>query len=152
MDLTIDLYLTTKKDDLPDLDTYKEEGGFYEWKSRIKSVAFYDEEFNEITDEIFNEAEKYRILEASAIIEYPTGRVQEASDEIGRRLKDLFRHHGHHIELKLTRDEKAAPSTYLVSLEIVVDKSGKGGEDDDYGGDEMYEDDKHESDEYELYT
>jgi len=126
MDLTIDLYLTTKKDKLPDLDSYREESGFYRWKSLVKLVAFYNERFNEITDKIFNEAGKYRVLEGCAIIEYPHGRIMEADDEIGEKLKELFRRHGHPFEWKLTRDEKVAPDTYLVSLEIVVDKGEQG--------------------------
>ncbi|OYT41215.1 MAG: hypothetical protein B6U86_02860 [Candidatus Altiarchaeales archaeon ex4484_43] len=127
MNLTIDLYLTSKKDALPDLDTYREESEFYRWKSSIKSVAFYNERFNEITDKIFNEAKKYTILEGCAIIEYPYGKVLEADDEIGEKLKELFEYHGYPFNWKLTRDEKAAPDTYLVSLEIVVDKGEQEG-------------------------
>ena len=91
MNTNIDVYLTTKKDELPDLQSYRDETGFYEWKRAVKFVAFHSESFTEIKDGILDEAKKYPIIESFALIEYPPGKVLEADEELGERLREFFK-------------------------------------------------------------
>jgi glucose-6-phosphate 1-dehydrogenase len=122
MELNIDVYLTTKKDELPDLRTYTTEDQFYKWKNDVKFVAFHSSCHNQISDELLEEASKYRILEVFALIEYPTGKVLEADEEIGEKFREFFREKHISFNWSLTRDEAAQPDQYTVSLEVIVEK------------------------------
>jgi len=120
MDLTIDVYLTTKKDALPDLASYKTESDFYRWKEQVKGVALHSEAFSEISDGIFKEAEKRGVEAGYALIEHPTDKMWEANDEIAGKLKKLFQQRRYSFSWGLSRDENAPPDKYVVSLEVVV--------------------------------
>jgi hypothetical protein len=122
MTLNIDVYLTTKLDALPDLKSYTKEEQFYNWKSQVKGVAFQHESYSEVSEDLLTEAGNYPILEAYALIEYPTGKVLEADEEVGEKLRTLFGDRHIKFDWALTRDESAMQDVYNVSLEIIVDK------------------------------
>ncbi len=122
MDLNIDVYLTTKNDSLDDLRVFRDESGFYKWKSNVKGVAFQSTSFKGLSSDILKDATQHTILEAFGVIEYPPGAVFEADDEIGEKIKALFREQGIGFNYNLTRDEQALPDTFKVSIDIVVDK------------------------------
>ncbi len=121
MDVTIELYLTTKKDELPDLRTFKHEDEFYKWKNDVRHIAMYSATYNEISDALLEEANNYRILEAHALIEYPPGKVLDADEEIGEKFRQFFRDKHIKFDWSMTRDEKAEESHYTVSLEVIVE-------------------------------
>jgi len=120
MDITIQVYLTTRKDTLPDLSSYKTEADFYAWRSRVKGVALRSDVFKEITDDIFEEAEKHGVVAGYALIEHPPDEMWEANDEIAKRLNDMFKQRRYPFSWGLSRNEKLSPGTFVVSLEIVV--------------------------------
>jgi len=120
MDLTIYVYLTTRKETLPDLSSCKTESDFYKWKKEVKGVALYGDTFNEISDEIFGEAEKHGVVAGYALIEHPTDKMWEANDEIAGKLKGLFKQRRYPFSWGLSRDENAPEDEYVVSLEILV--------------------------------
>lgn len=123
MSLSIDAYLTTKTDSLPDLKTYTKEEDFYQWKTQVRSVAFDSKSFNEVSESILDFADRYPIIEAYALIEYPPGKVLDADEEVGEKLRTLFGDRHIKFDWALTRDEKAFGENYVVSLEIIVDKT-----------------------------
>ena len=122
MDLTIQVFLTTRKDTLPDLSTYKTEAEFYAWRSGVKGVALRTDVFTEITNGIFEEAEKHGVVAGYALIEHPTDEMWEANDEIAKKLNDMFKQRHYTFKWGLSRNEKMPPGRFVVSLEIVVKK------------------------------
>ena len=121
MNLNIDIYLTTKKDELPDLKSYTDEEGFYEWKRAVKFVAFKQNTQTEVSERLLEDAREYPIIEAFALIEYPPGKVLEADEDVGERLREFFQKQHIKFNWALTRDEKSA-DTCNVSLELIVEK------------------------------
>jgi hypothetical protein len=122
MDVTVDVYLTSRKDSLQDLRKFTNELSFSKWKSEVKNIAFYTESYKELSDKLLTEAEKYPILDAFAVIEYPQGEAFTADDEVCEKIRDVFRKKMVSFQWNLTRDEEAAPGSFKVSLEIVCDK------------------------------
>ena len=122
MDLTIQVFLTTRKDTLPDLSTYKTEAEFYAWRSGVKGVALRTDVFTEITNGIFEEAEKHGVVAGYALIEHPPDEMWEANDEIAKKLNDMFKQRHYTFKWGLSRNEKMPPGRFVVSLEIVVKK------------------------------
>jgi len=122
MDLTLDVYLTTKKDTLEELSSFKDDYGFYKWKSRVKTVAFHSDSFKEIDTKILDEASKHEMIEAYAVIEYPHGQFFEADDNVGEKLKELFNTNYVRFQYVLTRDEEAPQNSFKVSLDVICKK------------------------------
>lgn len=122
MNLSVSVYYTTRKDSLPDLRSFKDEGGFYKWRNQVKDVAFKSEDFDSISDITLAGAGKNPVVECFVVIEYPPGKMLEADDQLGEKLRDFIQVKRHRFTWKLTRDEQAAPDDYKVSLEVVVDK------------------------------
>ena len=120
MDLTIQVYLTTRKDVLPDLSSFETEAEFYAWRIGVEGVALRSDVFNEITDEIFEEAEKHEVVAGYALVEHPTDEMWEANDEIAKKLNEMFKRRHCPFSWGLSRNEKMSPGMFVVSLEIVV--------------------------------
>jgi len=120
MDLAIHVYLTTRKDTLPDFSSYETEAEFYAWRNGVKGVALRSDVFNEITDEIFEEAEKHGVVAGYALVEHPTDEMWEANDEIAKKLNEMFKQRRYPFSWGLSRNENLSPGKFVVSLEIVV--------------------------------
>jgi len=128
MALDIHLYLTTKKDALPDLDSFKHADEVRSWFSQVKNVALHHNRFTEISDELIAEAEEHHILEAFAIIFYPPGEMLEADDQIGEKLDELFTRHKEKFSWSLTCEKNLEPGKYDVYLELIVESQEGEGE------------------------
>ena len=92
----------------------------------VQGAAFTRSSHTEIDSNLLGEARKQkRIVEAYALIEYPKGEILDADENVGEKLRSLFRQEHVQFDWALSRDEKAPPKSYTVSLEVIVEKAGQ---------------------------
>lgn len=119
MAMDIHLYLTTRKDGMPDLKSHKDVEEVRRWFSKVGNVAVHHSHFSEVRDDIIREASPHPILEGHSVIFYCPGELLDA-DEIGEELKVLFKKHHHPFDWHVAANPNLKPKNYEVLLEIIV--------------------------------
>ncbi len=121
MAMDIHLYLTTRKDSLPDLGTFKHVDEVHSWFKKVDNIAVHHDHFSEINEGLLKEAKTHSIIEAYAVIFYSLGELFDA-DEVGEQLHVLFKKHRVKFSWSVTPNEKLKSKFYDVYLEILVGK------------------------------
>ncbi len=91
MKQTIKVYLTTRDDPVPDLDSVKDYKGLIKWRKIVGSHVIKSFEYESPQDGMITDLEDYVILEAYAVIAYPVGSMEQANQEIGSPLLATLR-------------------------------------------------------------
>lgn len=120
MSFDIHLYITDHEDTLPDLHTMQHSDEVRSWFSQVDGVCMHHEHFSRIDDSILKEAKNHEIKSAFAVLFYPPGEVLSADDEVGEKLKKLFKSHGIKFSWNLTLNDRLQKNFYDVYLELIV--------------------------------
>lgn len=121
MALDIHLFLTTRKDGLPDLRTHQDVEEVKAWFSKVRNVAVSHNRFNVISDALIKEAEPHPVVGGHSIVFYAPGELHEA-DEVGHELEKVFTKHHKSFDWHLGGNPHLQSGNFEVYVEIIVEK------------------------------
>jgi hypothetical protein len=143
----VHLFLTSRKDPVPDLDSLEDFHQVKKWWEEIKPHALKYNTFDGISVELINELRNVRILECYAIILYPEGRMFEADDLVAEKLLNLLKEHGDELDWMLQETGKSMDTIKQMRRDHIYD-TGKFWENFTYG---LLKDPDLGEDEFEIY-